>query len=88
MLGHVTIYGNLSGSNIKQICFVSFGPDETYNFIGSLQPMRYFAYLGLEKVVLLRAQWQLRAFPKRNYLPYGEDIIWAVKKSQGLVDCK
>ena len=52
MLGHVTIYGNLSGSNIKQIRFVSFGPDKTYNFISSPHP-GIFRLFGIRESCLI-----------------------------------
>ena len=31
----MTIYGNLCRPNVQEVLFVSFGPGETYNFIGS-----------------------------------------------------
>ena len=63
MLGHVTIYGNLSGSNIKQIRFVSFGPDKTHNFIGSPHP-GIFRLFGIREGCLYKGAMVIENFRK------------------------
>ena len=52
LTGHVTIYGNLSGSVVQQVRFVCFGPGETYNFIGKLKSRHLAIFIERKNFII------------------------------------